>query len=46
VVEINHHPAILFKREGKVFRCIVLEMEDDAITNIFIVVNPDKLQHL
>ncbi len=46
VAEINHHPAILFKREGKVFRCIVFEIEDDAITNIFIVVNPDKLQHL
>jgi RNA polymerase sigma factor (sigma-70 family) len=46
VAEINHYPAILFKREGKVFRCIVFEMDKDAIKNVFIVVNPDKLQHL
>ena len=43
---VNHHPALLFKLNGKVFRCIVFEMDGPVIRKIFIMVNPDKLQGL
>ena len=39
---VNHHPALVFRLQGKIFRCIVFEIEKDTITKIFIVLNPDK----
>jgi len=43
---VNHHPAIVFSLDKKIFRCMVLEIEDEVIRKVFIIVNPDKLQHL
>lgn len=45
-VHMNFHPAIVFKLHGKVFRCVVFEIEENVIQKIYIIVNPDKLQHL
>jgi len=44
--ELNHRPAILFSIEGKVFRVILFEIADDRITNLFVVLNPDKVQNI
>ncbi|HEU5292097.1 MAG TPA: sigma-70 family RNA polymerase sigma factor [Cyclobacteriaceae bacterium] len=44
LTEINHKPAILFKLGGRVFRCIILEINKDVVENIFIIVNPEKLR--
>lgn len=46
VAIINHHPAIVFSLDKKIFRCMVLEIEGKVIRKVFIIVNPDKLQHL
>ncbi|HET6544788.1 MAG TPA: sigma factor-like helix-turn-helix DNA-binding protein, partial [Chryseolinea sp.] len=43
---VNHLPALIFRRDGKIFRCIVFEMQGHTIQKIFIIVNPDKLQGL
>jgi hypothetical protein len=47
VTEINHCPAIIFKHDGLLYRCIIFEIDDtNSVENIFIIVNPDKLQSL
>lgn len=46
LTEINHQPALVFKVNGSIFRCMILEIHENAIVNIFIIVNPDKLQLL
>jgi RNA polymerase sigma-70 factor (ECF subfamily) len=46
LVQINFHPAILFKVDNRIFRCIIFEIEEGTIQKIFIIVNPDKLQKL
>jgi RNA polymerase sigma-70 factor (ECF subfamily) len=46
IVQLNFHPAILFRRNDKVFRCIVFELDEEIIKKIFIIVNPDKLAQL
>ena len=46
LVQINFHPAILFKMDGRIFRCIIFEIEKRIIQKVFIIVNPDKLQKL
>lgn len=46
IVEINFHPAILFTLNNVVFRCIVFELKEGVVQNIFIIVNPDKLRKL
>ena len=43
---VNHLPALIFKLNGKIFRCIVFEMDGHVIRKIFIMVNPDKLSGL
>jgi RNA polymerase sigma factor (sigma-70 family) len=43
---VNHLPAILFKHQGKIFRCMIFQIEEDRIQNVFIIVNPDKLTAL
>lgn len=43
---MNHRPAILYLHEGRIFRIIVFEMDENYIEKIFIMVNPDKLQAL
>ena len=44
--QINHLPAITFSVNGSVFRCMMFDIQNGKIKNIFIVVNPDKLQKL
>jgi len=43
---VNHLPALVFKLNGKIFRCMVFEMDGPVIRKIFIMVNPDKFQGL
>jgi len=44
--KINHLPAITFSVNGSVFRCMMFDIQKGQIENIYIVVNPDKLQKL
>ena len=44
--QINHLPAITFSADGSVFRCMMFYIQNGKIENIYIVVNPDKLQKL
>ncbi len=46
LTEINHAPAILFKQNGRVYRCMIFDVRESIINNIYIIVNPDKLQSL
>lgn len=46
IVEINYHPAIVFTLNGKIFRCIIFDIREDVVQQVFIVVNPDKLKLL
>lgn len=44
IAEINHQMALLFYKKSKLINCQVFEFgEDGKITNIYSVVNPDKL---
>lgn len=45
-VYVNHKPALVFYNEGKIFRCMIFEIVNAKIEQIYIVVNPDKLQTL
>jgi RNA polymerase sigma-70 factor, ECF subfamily len=44
--EVNSQPAFIGFLDGKIRTVLVLDLADDKIRNIYIVVNPDKLQHL
>lgn len=44
--EINAQPGFLGFRNGEVQTALVLDVEDERIRAIYIVVNPEKLQHL
>jgi RNA polymerase sigma-70 factor (ECF subfamily) len=44
--EVNGQPAFVGFLDGKIRTVLVLDIEQDKIRNIYIVVNPDKLQHL
>ena len=46
LTRINHHPAILYLLDGKVFRCAIFDIHHNAIERIYIVLNPDKLKKL
>jgi len=46
VAEINAQPGFLGFRDGVAQTAVVLDIERDRIRAIYIVVNPDKLQHL
>jgi RNA polymerase sigma-70 factor (ECF subfamily) len=43
---VNHNPAILYLKDGVIYRCAIFEIRDNIFENIYIVVNPDKLQTL
>jgi RNA polymerase sigma-70 factor (ECF subfamily) len=42
--EVNHNPAILFSIGGALFRAIVFTVTNNTITNVFVMLNPDKIQ--
>jgi RNA polymerase sigma factor (sigma-70 family) len=46
LAEINNSPAIVFRNQGTTYRCVLFNLRDDAISNIYIIVNPDKLRSL
>jgi RNA polymerase sigma-70 factor (ECF subfamily) len=46
VAEINAQPGFLGFRDGVAQTAVVLDIERDRIRAIYIVVNPEKLQHL
>ncbi len=43
---VNHEPALFYYDEDKVVTCEVLSIENERITNIFFMRNPDKLRTL
>ncbi len=43
---INGEPGVLSFLHGKPFSALVLNVADDRIETVFVVTNPDKLQHL
>jgi RNA polymerase sigma-70 factor (ECF subfamily) len=42
----NHRPAILYKKDDVIYRCILFEILDGLVCRMFIIVNPDKLQFI
>ena len=44
--EINGEPGALIREDGEIAGTMVIETSGDRITNIYSVVNPDKLRHL
>jgi RNA polymerase sigma-70 factor, ECF subfamily len=44
--EVNGQPAFIGLLDGQLYTVLVLDIEQDKIRNVYIVVNPDKLQHL
>ncbi|MEO8474312.1 MAG: sigma factor-like helix-turn-helix DNA-binding protein [Chryseolinea sp.] len=43
---VNHMPALVFKLNSSVFRCVIFEIEANIIQKIFVMVNPDKLKKI
>ena len=43
---VNHQPALFYYDDDKLVTCQVLSVENDKITDIFFMRNPDKLQTL
>lgn len=46
IVMINHCPAILFYENGRVATCQICIFEEDRLTHIYVVRNPEKLTGL
>jgi RNA polymerase sigma factor (sigma-70 family) len=46
LTEYNHSPALLFAKENFIYRCMVFEIQNQKIDNVFIIVNPEKLRRL
>lgn len=46
LVDINGSPGLLMCSEGKVQYAFSFELAGDRVRNIYIICNPDKLQHL
>lgn len=46
LVNINGCPGLVMQSEGKVHYAFSFELAGDRVRNIYIICNPDKLQHL
>lgn len=46
IVRLNGHPAVVFRRAGRPIGAFSLSVEDDAIQELYPLVNPEKLTHL
>jgi RNA polymerase sigma-70 factor, ECF subfamily len=46
IAEINAQPGVLGFRDGEAQGALVLDIEQERIRTIYLVVNPEKLQHL
>ncbi|HEX5171854.1 MAG TPA: sigma-70 family RNA polymerase sigma factor [Cyclobacteriaceae bacterium] len=44
--EFNHSPALIFRLGHSIYRCIMLDVRDNLIENVYIIVNPAKLRAL
>ena len=44
--EVNHMPAVVYSQGSQIYRCIVIELAEERIKDIFIILNPDKLKNL
>jgi RNA polymerase sigma factor (sigma-70 family) len=44
--ELNHTPALVFRLGNIIYRCILFEVVNGAIENVYIIVNPAKLRGL
>ncbi len=43
---INHRPAQIFHLNKEVYRCMVFEIHEQKVKNVFIVINPKKLTEI
>ncbi|MFH6984576.1 sigma factor-like helix-turn-helix DNA-binding protein [Marinoscillum luteum] len=43
VISVNHQPAIAYLQNDEVYRVMILEVEADKVTGVFVVINPEKL---
>ncbi|MBT34087.1 MAG: RNA polymerase subunit sigma-70 [Thalassobius sp.] len=43
---VNHKPSLLYILDEKVIRCIVFEINKGMVEDIFVIINPDKLNNL
>lgn len=46
VEELNHAPALVFSLGNLIYRCLLFDVRDSVIENVFIIVNPAKLRGL
>jgi RNA polymerase sigma-70 factor, ECF subfamily len=46
LVELNGEPGMLIREDGEIAGTMIVEASGDRITNLYSVVNPDKLRHL
>ena len=46
MAEINHQPALFYYEDGKLVTCQIITVEDDRITDVFFIRNPEKLKIL
>jgi RNA polymerase sigma-70 factor (ECF subfamily) len=44
--ELNHSPALVFRIGDLIYRCIMLDIHDGVIENVYIISNPSKLRSL
>lgn len=44
--ELNHSPALVFRLGDLIYRCIVVDIRDGVIENVYIITNPSKLRSL
>lgn len=44
--KLNHSPALVFRLGDLIYRCIVFDIHDGVIANVYIITNPSKLRSL
>lgn len=44
--KLNHSPALVFRLGDLIYRCILFDMHDGVIANVYIITNPSKLRAL
>lgn len=44
--KLNHSPALVFRLGDLIYRCIMLDISDGVVENVYIITNPSKLRSL
>ena len=44
--QVNGYPALIFRLNGEIDTVIAVRIDDDLITGIYAVRNPEKLSHM